>query len=158
LGEAIDAQGRRTEKIRHDVAQACLHNFAGQNAEALDILKPLRLRARYRVALEFNTDRGAYRTFEKLHDTLDRAVLAALGLRRGWLAIQGEHVTGDVARRLGVMETKPSGFLVHDVAAGSAAERSGIRHGDVILAINGARDVRSVTLDDILATAVHPVI
>jgi serine protease Do len=55
-------------------------------------------------------------------------------VRRGQLGIVVSRVTSDLATSLGMSETK--GVIVNSVRAGSAAERAGIRQGDVITAIN----------------------
>jgi serine protease Do len=55
-------------------------------------------------------------------------------VRRGQLGISVSRVTSDIAQTLGMSETK--GVIVNSVRSGSAAERAGIRQGDVITAIN----------------------
>ncbi len=55
-------------------------------------------------------------------------------VRRGQLGITVSRVTSDLAASLGMPETK--GVIVNSVKPGSAAERAGIRQGDVITAIN----------------------
>ena len=55
-------------------------------------------------------------------------------VRRGQLGIVVSRVTSDLAASLGMSEAK--GVIVNSVRAGSAAERAGIRRGDVITAIN----------------------
>ena len=57
-------------------------------------------------------------------------------VRRGQLGITVSRVTSDLAQSLGMSETK--GVIVNSVRQGSAAERAGIRQGDVITAINDA--------------------
>jgi len=57
-------------------------------------------------------------------------------VRRGQLGISIGRVTSDMAQSLGMSETK--GVIVNSVVAGSAAERAGIRQGDVIVALNGS--------------------
>ena len=56
-------------------------------------------------------------------------------VRRGQLGITVSRVTSDMAQSLGMSETK--GVIVNTVRSGSAAERAGIRQGDVITDING---------------------
>jgi Do/DeqQ family serine protease len=56
-------------------------------------------------------------------------------VRRGQLGIIAQKVTSDIASSLGLNQTK--GVLVSEVQPGSAAERAGIRRGDVITALNG---------------------
>ena len=55
-------------------------------------------------------------------------------VRRGQLGISVTRVTSDLAVGLGMSEAK--GVIVNSVQAGSAAERAGLRQGDVITAIN----------------------
>ena len=57
-------------------------------------------------------------------------------VRRGQLGIVVSRVTTDVAVSLGMPEAK--GVIVNSVKAGSAAEKAGIRRGDIITAINDA--------------------
>lgn len=58
-------------------------------------------------------------------------------VRRGRLGVTMEEVTVDVAERLGL--EKPGGALVNQVLAGSAAEKAGLKPGDVIVAVDGER-------------------
>ena len=57
-------------------------------------------------------------------------------VRRGQLGISVRRVDSDMAQSLGMSETK--GIIVNSVVPASAAERAGIRQGDVILALNGS--------------------
>jgi serine protease Do len=57
---------------------------------------------------------------------------------RGWLGVQIQSVTEDVAESLGLPKgTK--GALVGSVVAGSPAEKAGFHDGDVVIAINGEK-------------------
>jgi serine protease Do len=56
-------------------------------------------------------------------------------VRRGMLGVTVQPMTPDIARSLGV--TNVQGALVNSVNAGGAAERAGVRRGDVITALNG---------------------
>lgn len=58
-------------------------------------------------------------------------------VRRGQLGVTVERVTSDIAESLGMSETK--GVIVSSVRPGSAAERAGIRRGDVITAIDDSQ-------------------
>ncbi len=51
------------------------------------------------------------------------------------LGIEGEEITGQLGEYFGVPER--NGILVREVHAGSAAERAGLKAGDVITKING---------------------
>jgi len=55
-------------------------------------------------------------------------------VRRGQLGVSVTRVTSDLAAGLGMSEAK--GVIVNSVQPGSAAERAGLRQGDVITAIN----------------------
>ena len=55
--------------------------------------------------------------------------------RRGWLGVQIQQVTDEIAESLGLPEAK--GALVAAVTPGGPAESSGIEAGDVILSFNG---------------------
>lgn len=54
---------------------------------------------------------------------------------RGWLGVQIQPVTAEVARNIGL--ANPAGALVAKVGAGSPAAAAGFEQGDVILSING---------------------
>ncbi len=58
-------------------------------------------------------------------------------VRRGQLGINIQNLTDDVAKSLDLNDTK--GVLVTNVRAGSAAEKAGIKRGDIITAINGEK-------------------
>ena len=57
-------------------------------------------------------------------------------VRRGVLGVNIYNVTPDIAKEFGLTES--SGALVAGVAPGSAAERAGVKTGDIITSINGA--------------------
>jgi Do/DeqQ family serine protease len=56
-------------------------------------------------------------------------------VKRGVLGINIYNVTPDIAKEFGLTES--SGALVAGVAQGSAAERAGVKTGDIITSING---------------------
>lgn len=56
-------------------------------------------------------------------------------VERGWLGVQIQHVTDDLAEGLGLEESK--GALIASVTAEGPAANSGLRQGDVILSFNG---------------------
>ena len=56
-------------------------------------------------------------------------------VERGWLGVQIEAVTKDIASSLGLSE--PEGAIVVAPQAGSPGEKAGIKQGDVIIAVNG---------------------
>jgi Do/DeqQ family serine protease len=57
-------------------------------------------------------------------------------VRRGLLGVTVQPVTSDIARSLGL--TRVQGALVNSVQAGGAADKAGVRRGDVIVAVNGS--------------------
>ena len=57
-------------------------------------------------------------------------------VRRGQLGVSVRRIDSDMAQSLGMSETK--GVIVNSVVPGSAAERAGIRQGDVITELDGA--------------------
>jgi serine protease Do len=63
---------------------------------------------------------------------------------RGWIGVQIQEVTADIAEGLGLNGTR--GALVADPQPGSPAAKGGIESGDVIVSINGtdAHDSREV--------------
>ncbi|WFU09909.1 Do family serine endopeptidase [Rhizobium sp. CB3090] len=54
---------------------------------------------------------------------------------RGWLGVQIQPVTKDIAESLGLSE--PSGALVVSPQDGSPGQKAGIKNGDVVTAVNG---------------------
>jgi len=56
-------------------------------------------------------------------------------VERGWLGVQIQPVTKDIADSLGLSEA--SGALVVSPQAGSPGEKAGIKQGDVVTAVNG---------------------
>jgi serine protease Do len=56
-------------------------------------------------------------------------------VRRGQLGVSVTRIDSDMAASLGMSETK--GVIVNSVRPGSAAEKAGIRQGDVITAVDG---------------------
>ena len=57
------------------------------------------------------------------------------GIKRPWFGADGQAVTSDIARSLGL--TRPGGVLVSDVYPGSPAAQAGIVKGDIVLSIDG---------------------
>ncbi len=63
---------------------------------------------------------------------------------RGWIGVQIQPVTADIAESLGMKE--PAGALVADPQANGPAAKAGIQSGDVIVSVNGAavKDARDL--------------
>jgi Do/DeqQ family serine protease len=70
-----------------------------------------------------------------------RVVDSALGgsstVKRPWLGAHGEAVTSDIAKSLGL--SRPEGVLITDVYPNSAADRAGLKQGDVVVAVDNER-------------------
>ncbi|MCW5959008.1 MAG: DegQ family serine endoprotease [Pyrinomonadaceae bacterium] len=65
-------------------------------------------------------------------------------VRRGMLGVNIQNLTEDIAKNLELNTTK--GVVVSNVRTGSAAEKAGIKTGDIIIAINGENVEDSNTL------------
>lgn len=63
-------------------------------------------------------------------------------LVRPWIGAAGRPVTADIASSLGL--DRPGGVIIEDVYPASAADRAGVKRGDIILAVNG-HEVRDTT-------------
>ena len=63
---------------------------------------------------------------------------------RGWIGVQIQPVTGDIADSLGLKQAR--GALVAEPQDGSPAAKAGIKSGDVILSVNGeaVKDARAL--------------
>jgi serine protease Do len=63
---------------------------------------------------------------------------------RGWIGVQIQPVTGDIADSLGLKNAQ--GALVAEPQSGSPAEKAGIKAGDVITSVNGeaVKDARTL--------------
>lgn len=71
-------------------------------------------------------------------------------VRRGYLGVYIQEVTPVVAK--GVKLDKPRGVLISSVIEGSAAEKAGIKEGDVILTVNGKEVNQPNTLQALIGT------
>lgn len=56
-------------------------------------------------------------------------------LVRPWFGAAGQVVNGDIANSIGL--DRPGGVLVNEVYGGAAADKAGLKTGDVVLAVNG---------------------
>lgn len=63
---------------------------------------------------------------------------------RGFLGLQIQDLTDEIALKFGVKEGR--GALIADVHEGSAADKAGLKAGDVVVAIDGKRVARSSDL------------
>src|ERR1700732_759747 len=70
-----------------------------------------------------------------VHSVMDQLIKYGQ-VKRGILGVQLYSITADIAKEYGLTET--TGALVSGVAQGSAAERAGIKTGDIITSLNGA--------------------
>ena len=70
-------------------------------------------------------------------------------VRRGFLGVQMQNLTGDLAESLELKDA--SGVIVNNVSPNSAAEKGGIKRGDVITAVNGEKIVDGNTLRNKIA-------
>ena len=71
-------------------------------------------------------------------------------VRRGQLGVAVQTVTSDIAQSLDMKDVR--GVIVGSVAPGSAAERAGLKQGDVIVALNGQSVNDSNTLRNRVAS------
>jgi serine protease Do len=56
---------------------------------------------------------------------------------RGWLGVQIQNVTPEIAKTLGLDPNAPKGALVAAVQDNSPAQKAGVKQGDVITTVNG---------------------
>src|SRR5690606_12115637 len=70
-------------------------------------------------------------------------------VRRGYIGVAMQDVSDDIADAVGIPHN--TGTLVQAVTPGSAAERAGIRQGDVIVAVAGRRVTQDETLGYLIA-------
>lgn len=68
----------------------------------------------------------------------------------GWIGVEGEALTADTARQLGL--DRPGGLLVTGVVDGSPGARAGIRAGDVLKSVDGKEVANGAQLRYSLAT------
>lgn len=64
-------------------------------------------------------------------------LLANGKVRRGMLGVNIQNITDDTAKALELSDT--SGVIVSNVRSGSAADKAGIKRGDIVVAINGEK-------------------
>lgn len=65
-------------------------------------------------------------------------------VRRGMLGVNIQNITDDTAKALEIKDK--NGVLVSNVKTGSAADKAGVKRGDIIIAINGEKIEDSNTL------------
>nr|WP_232328854.1 Do family serine endopeptidase [Sphingomonas horti] len=72
-------------------------------------------------------------------------------VKRGYLGVQIQQISDDIAESLGIPKNR--GELIAHVEPGQAAERAGIRQGDVVMAVNGQEVTPDTTLSYLVANA-----
>jgi serine protease Do len=86
---------------------------------------------------------------------LAKTIIATLrekgSIERGWLGVQIQGVTSDIASAVGL--DKPAGAIVSDVMPDSPAAKAGLQRGDVILTFNGKAVDRLRDLPRLVAAA-----
>ena len=86
---------------------------------------------------------------------LAKTIIATLrekgSIERGWLGVQIQGVTPDIASAVGL--DKPAGAIVSDVMPDSPAAKAGLQRGDVILTFNGKAVDRLRDLPRLVAAA-----
>jgi serine protease Do len=68
---------------------------------------------------------------------------------RGWLGVSIQQITPDLAKSLGLEESR--GALVADVTTGSPAAKGGVQRGDVIVSYNNKKVAESSALPSLVA-------
>jgi serine protease Do len=72
-------------------------------------------------------------------------------VRRGYLGVQIQQLTPDIAESLGIEKNR--GELIASVEPGQAAERAGIRQGDVVISVAGQPVTPDTTLSYLVSNA-----
>lgn len=67
--------------------------------------------------------------------SITEQIIKTGGVRRGWLGVGIQDLTGDLAASFGIGEQK--GVLVNSVFEGSPAEKAGLLRGDIVFTFNG---------------------
>ncbi|MCU9847929.1 Do family serine endopeptidase [Defluviimonas sp. WL0024] len=71
-------------------------------------------------------------------------------VERGWLGVQIQPVTEDIAAALGLV--KAEGVLITDVTADTPAAKAGLTRGDIVLSVNGTAVKEPRDLTRMIAT------
>jgi serine protease Do len=72
-------------------------------------------------------------------------------VKRGYLGVQIQQISDDIAESLGLPKNR--GELIASVEPGQAAERAGIRQGDVVVAVNGQEVTPDQTLSYLVSNS-----
>jgi serine protease DegQ len=56
---------------------------------------------------------------------------------RGWIGVEPQHLTPELAETFGLSELQAGGVLIGGVLQAGPADRAGMRPGDVVSAVNG---------------------
>ncbi len=81
----------------------------------------------------------------ELANEVTKALIKDGKVSRGWLGVQIQDFTEDMAEAQGLSESE--GAMIGNVTANSPAEKGGLRRGDIILSVNGQKvtDATSTT-------------
>jgi serine protease Do len=103
----------------------------------------------------YSRDGGSLGIGFAIPSNLVRAVLASVKkdgrIERGWLGLTGQSLTAELAQSLGI--ARPSGVLIKTMHPTSPARASGLKVGDIILAVNDREVVDFEALRFRIATA-----
>jgi len=97
------------------------------------------------VEVAFDRKKERYLTVLKL-DTEKEIHNHGFEVRKAWLPVAVQAITGDVAERLGI--EKLTGVRITRVFSSSSAERAGLKVGDLIISVDG-ETVRTSSAEDV---------
>ncbi|HEX8233808.1 MAG TPA: Do family serine endopeptidase [Caulobacteraceae bacterium] len=85
-----------------------------------------------------------------VRQVMEAALGGSRSVVRPWLGVNAQTVTGEIAQSLGL--SRPQGVLVGAVFPGSAADRAGLKEGDVVTAVDGQQVFEEAALNYRVAT------